>query len=165
MTSTLRRLQVRTIGRVIAIRRPHPSPPTTDSPESQLLSEVGDVFQLAIPVVQAVVGVIPVVGTPLGAAVNGLLQIIQAIDVGHMFCIMAFLLIVSQTTKRNKAALDDLASRLHRLLEFLSHEPEPRDELDASRRTALTLCVFMLKSFSMTDDIARSDVSKTPLLN
>ena len=149
MTSTLRRLQVRTVGRVFAIRRPHPNPPTTGSPESQLLSEVGDVFQLAIPVVQAVVGVIPVVGTPLGAAVNSLLQIIQAIDVGHMFCIMAFLLIASQTTKRNKAALGDLASRLHRLLEFLSHEPEPRGELEASRRTALTLCVFMLKSFSM----------------
>jgi len=147
MTSTLQKLHVRTFGRVFAIRRPRPSPPTTDSPESQLLSEVGDVFQLAIPVVQAVVGVIPVVGTPLGAAVNSLLLIIQAIDVGHIFCIMVFLLIASQTTKRNKAALDDLASRLHRLLEFLSHEPEPRDERDASLRTALTLCVFMLSHF------------------
>jgi len=165
MTSIMQRFQGRTFGRVFAIRRPHPSPPTTDSPESRLLSEVGDVFQLAIPVVQAVVGVIPVAGTPLRAAVDGLLYIIQMIDVGHVFCIMAFLLIASQATKRNKAALNDLASRLRRLLEFLSLEPEPRNELEASQRTALTLCVFMLKPFSMSDDIARSDVSKTPRAN
>jgi hypothetical protein len=157
-------------GRVFAVREhkrnsretgssiSHPSPPTTDSPDSP---ETDDVIELVSPMVLAVAGA----GTPLGAAVGGLLQIIQAIDVGHMFCIMVFLLIASQTTKRNKAALDDLASRLLRLSEFLSHVPEPRDELEASRRMALTLCVFMFKSFSMTDDIARSDVSKTPRTN
>jgi len=165
MTSIVQWYRVRTSGRVFAIRTSHPSPPTTDSPESRLLSEVGDVVQLAIPVFQAVAGAIPVVGTPLRAAVDGLLQIIQVIDVGHIFCIMGFLLIASQTTKRNKSALNDLASRLHRLSEFLSYEPEPRNELEVSQRTALTLCVFMLKSFSMSDDIALSDVSKTPRAN
>ena len=81
MTSILQRLQVRTFGRVFAVRRPHPSPPTTDSPESQLFSEVVDVIQLVSPMVQAVAGVIPVAGTPLKAAVDGLLYIIQMIDV------------------------------------------------------------------------------------
>ena len=83
------------IGRVFAIRirkkrpsetggsTPHPSPPTTDSPESRLLSEAGEVFQLVSPMVQAVAGAIPVVGTPLKATVDGLLYIIQIIDVGH----------------------------------------------------------------------------------
>ena len=148
-----------TAGRVIAIRirkkrpcetegsSPHPSPRTADSPESRLLSEVGDVIQLVSPMVQAVAGTIPVAGSPLKAAVDGLLYIIQMIDVGHLFCIPAFLLIVPQTTKRNKAALDILASRVRRLLEFLSLEPQPRDEVEARRRTALAQFVFILKSF------------------
>ena len=59
----------------------HPSPPTTDSPESRLLSEAAEVIQLVSPLVQAVAGVIPVAGTPLKAAVDGLLYIIQMIDV------------------------------------------------------------------------------------
>ena len=96
MTSILQRLL--TSGRVFAIRirkkrplacetgsstshRTHPSPPTTDSPESRLLSEAGDVIQLVSPMVQAIAGAIPVAGTPLKAAVDGLLYIIQMIDV------------------------------------------------------------------------------------
>ena len=85
-----------TSGRVTAIRirkeRPretggttsHPSPPTTDPPESRLLSEAGDVIQLVSPMIQAVAGVIPVAGTPLKAAIDGLLYIIQIIDVGPL---------------------------------------------------------------------------------
>ena len=69
-----------------------------------------------------------------------------------MLCFAAFLLIAFQTTKRNKADLDDLASRVRRLLEFLSLEPQPRDEVEAGRRTALTQCVFMPKSFSISND-------------
>jgi len=165
------------IGRVFAIRirkkRPCetegctslPSPPTTDPPESRLLSEAGDVIQLVSPMVQAVAGAIPVAGTPLKAAVDGMLYIIQTIDVGHLFCVTAFLLIPSQTTKRNKAALDVLASRVRRLLEFLSLEPQPRDEVEARRRTALAQCVFTLKSFSIFNDIACSDVFKIPRAN
>ena len=81
MTSILQRLQARTFGRVFAVRRPRPSPPTTDSPEPQLFSETVDVIQLVSPMVQAVAGVIPVAGTPLKAAVDGLLYIIQMSDV------------------------------------------------------------------------------------
>jgi hypothetical protein len=124
----------------------HPDPPTTDPPESRLLSEAGDVIQLVSPMVQAVAGAIPVAGTPLKAAVDGLLYIIQIIDVGHLLCITPVLLIAFQTTKRNKAALGDLASRVRRLLEFLSHQPQPPDEVEARRRTTLAQCVFMLKS-------------------
>ena len=162
-----------TAGRVIAIRirkkhpcetegsSPHPSPPTgADSPESRLLSEVGDVIQLVSPMVQAVAGTIPVAGTPLKAAVDGFLYIIQMIDVGHLFCVAALLLIAPQTTKRNKAALDILASRVRRLLEFLSLEPQPRDEVEARRRTALAQCVSILESFSISNHIACSDISK-----
>jgi hypothetical protein len=91
------------IGKVFAIRirkkRPcetggstsHPSPPTTDSPQSRLLSEAGEVFQLVSPMVQAVAGAIPVVGTPLKATVDGSLYIIQIIDVGHLFRMTAYL--------------------------------------------------------------------------
>jgi len=87
------------------------------------------------------------------------------IDVRHLFCITAFLLIASQTTKRNEAALDDLASRVRRLLEFLSLEPQPRDEVEARQRTALAQCVFILESFSISNHIARTDVSKSPRAN
>ena len=86
-----------TSGRVFAIRirkkrpareaggstsHPNPPPPTTDSPESRVLSEASDVIQLVSPMVQAVAGAIPIAGTPLKAAVDGLLYIIQMIDVG-----------------------------------------------------------------------------------
>jgi len=152
-------------GRVSAIRirkerscetggsTPHPGPPTTDSPESRLLADATDVIQLVSPMVQAVAGVIPVAGTSLKAAIDGLLYIVQIID----------------TTKRNKTDLEDLASRVSRLLEFLLLEPQARDEVEARRRTALaqrlkaTSCKLMkmqgrrgftLASKSMTQDIA-----------
>ena len=142
----------------------HPGPPTTDSPESRLLSEAGDVIQLVSPMVQAVTGVIPVAGTPLKAAIEGFLYIIQIIDVGPLALFRAaFHLIAFQITKRNKADLDDLASRLRQLLEFLLREPRPWDEVEARRRTALAQCVF--KSFSISNDKACSDVSKTPRAN
>ena len=164
-------------GRVFTIRirkkRPcesggstsHPSPPTTGLPESRLLSEAGDVIQLVSPMVQAVAGAIPVAGTPLRAAVEGLLYIIQMIDVGHLLFKTAVLLIASQTTKRNKVALDDLASRVRRLLEFLSHQSQPRDEVEVRRRTTLAQCVFMPMSYSISNDMARSDVSKSHRAN
>src|SRR5579863_9845584 len=162
MTSILQRFLP--FGKVFAVRmhkkrpyetggstsHPSPSPPTTNSPESRLLS---DVIQLVSPMVQAVTGVIPVAGTPLKAAVDVLLCVIQMIDVGPLALFRGnSILIAFQTTKRNKADLDDLASRVHRLSEFLSLEPQPRDEVEDGRRTALAQCVFMLKSFSMSND-------------
>ena len=82
---------------VIAIRRKRPqetrtstshsSPPTTDSPKNtkSRLSEAGDIIQLVSPMVQAAAGAVPVAGPPLKAAVDGLLYIIQTIDVGRLF--------------------------------------------------------------------------------
>ena len=93
MTSNLQRFL--TSGRVFPIRkhkkRPHPtgsstsypSPPTTGPPDSRL-SEAADIVELVSPMVQAVAGVIPVAGAPLKAAVDGLLYIIQMIDVGPL---------------------------------------------------------------------------------
>src|SRR5947208_8879520 len=93
MTSIFQRLLPS--GKVFAIRMhkkrlhetgsftSHPGPPTTDPPNSRL-SEAADVIQLVSPMVQAVAGVIPVAGTPLKAAVDGLLYIIQMIDVGSL---------------------------------------------------------------------------------
>ena len=143
------------IGRVFAIRirkkrrgsTSYPGPPTTDSLGSRLHPETSDVIQFVTPMVIAVAGPIPVVGTPLKAAVEGFLYIIRTIDVGHLFCISAFLLIASQTSKRNKAALNSLASRLFRLLQFLKDQHQPRDEAEGGRRTALAQCVFIFKSF------------------
>ena len=143
----------------------HPNPPTTKSRGSRLLSDAGDVIQLVSPMVQVVAGAIPVAGTSLQAAVGALICIVQMIDVGHLFCTTAFLLIASQTTKRNKTAINDLSVRLYRLLEFLSLEPQPRDEVEAKRRKSLAQCVFIFKSFSISNHIARSDIFKTPLVN
>jgi hypothetical protein len=88
--------------------------------------------------VQAAAEAIPVAGSPLKAAIGGLLQIIQIADVGRMFYFTTFLLIASQTQNRNKAAFDDLASRVGQLSDFLSLQPEPRDEVEAQRRADLT---------------------------
>jgi hypothetical protein len=72
--------------------------------------------------VQAAAGAIPAVGPALKSAVEGMLYIIQIID----------------TKNRNKADLDDLASRVRRLSDFLSQEPQPRDEEETRRRMELT---------------------------
>ncbi|KAG1735634.1 uncharacterized protein EDB91DRAFT_1250466 [Suillus paluster] len=40
-----------------------------------------DMAQLALPFVQAFTGIIPIVGAPMKAAIGGLLEILQAIDV------------------------------------------------------------------------------------
>jgi hypothetical protein len=101
-------------------------------------SEATDVIQLVAPIVQAAAEVIPMAGSPLKAAISGLLQIIQITDVGRLTDFMACLLIPSQTKNRNKAALDDLSSRVRQLSDFLSRQPEPQDELEAQRRAELT---------------------------
>ncbi|KAG2365399.1 hypothetical protein BDR07DRAFT_1374355 [Suillus spraguei] len=45
--------------------------------------EASDFAQLALPLVQAFTGVIPLVGAPINAAIGGLLAILQAIDDYH----------------------------------------------------------------------------------
>ena len=141
------------LSNFIAIRRKRPqgtagstsqqNSSTADSPNNASSSragpsEVADLIQLVSPMLQAAAEVIPVAGSPLKAAVGGLLQIIQIIDVGRLSYCTAFLLISSQKTKRNKAALNDLASRVRQLSDFLSLQPEPRAEVEARRREDLT---------------------------
>jgi hypothetical protein len=101
-------------------------------------SEVTDVIQLVAPIVQASAGVIPMAGSPLKAVIGGLLQIIQITDVGRLSDFTACFLITSQTKNRNKAALDDLSSRVRQLSDFLALQPEPQDEVEAQRRADLT---------------------------
>jgi hypothetical protein len=67
-----------------------------------------------------------VAGSPLKAAIGGLLQIIQITDVGRSSHFKAYLLIAPQTKHRNNAALNDLSSRVRQLSDFLLQQPEPR---------------------------------------
>jgi hypothetical protein len=141
-------------GVVIVIRRKrpqqtgtstsHPNPATADSPEnvsrsrSRRFEAVSDAAELICPLVGAAAGAIPVAGPPLKAAVDVLLYVIQTTNVSHLFHRTGSPLITSQTKNRNKAALDDLASRIRRLSDFLSQEPQAHDEAEAERRADLT---------------------------
>ncbi|KAG1880070.1 hypothetical protein F4604DRAFT_517398 [Suillus subluteus] len=79
--------------------------------------EALDIAQVALPLVQAFTGVIPLVGAPINAAIDGLLQIFQDIN--------------------NKAALDELKSRLDRLHNHLCNAPPALDPLELARRDLL----------------------------
>ncbi|KAG1781136.1 hypothetical protein EV702DRAFT_645555 [Suillus placidus] len=83
--------------------------------------EASDIAQVALPLVQAFTGVIPLVGAPIRAAIGGLLGILQVID----------------RCDQNKAALDDLTSRLYRLYYHLCNAPPALDPLEYSRRDFL----------------------------
>ncbi|KAG1814669.1 uncharacterized protein BJ212DRAFT_1481872 [Suillus subaureus] len=83
--------------------------------------EASDIAQVALPLVQAFTGVIPLVGAPMKAAIGGLLGILQVVN----------------TCDQNKAALDDLTSRLHRLYYHLCNAPPALDPLEHSRRDIL----------------------------
>lgn len=166
-----------TTGNLFVARRKHlqetrasasrPISPATDLHKKVLptrksrLSEAGDVIQLVSPMVQAAAWAIPVAGLTLKAAVDGFLCVMQMVD----------------TKNRNKADLERLASRVRSLLEFLSREPQPRDEeaarrmMDLSRRleaisrrlSEIQRCRgFTLACSSVTKDIAgcRTDVNE-----
>jgi hypothetical protein len=141
------------LSNVIAVRRKRPQgtgisashlgPVTTGGPGNvsctiSRLSAAVDAVEVALPLVGAAAGMIPMAGTPLKAAIDGFLYVVQTINVCHLFYWMASLLIASQTKHRNKAAVDDLASRVNRLSDFLLQEPQPRDEVEAGRRADLT---------------------------
>ncbi|KAG2335398.1 hypothetical protein BDR05DRAFT_971696 [Suillus weaverae] len=83
--------------------------------------EAYDIAQVAFPTVQAFMGVIPLVGAPMNAAIGGLWQILQVIN----------------RCDQNKAALDDLTSRLYRLCCHLCNAPRALDPLEHSRRDSL----------------------------
>ncbi|KAG1896396.1 uncharacterized protein F5891DRAFT_601295 [Suillus fuscotomentosus] len=99
-----------------------PGSPSTPYPwGASPAHEASDIAHVALPLVQAFTGVIPVAGTPMHAAIGGLLGIFQVID----------------TFNRNKAALDDLTSRLYRLYCHLCNAPPALDPLEHSRRDLL----------------------------
>ncbi|KAG2341310.1 hypothetical protein BDR05DRAFT_965324 [Suillus weaverae] len=83
--------------------------------------EAYDIAQVALPSVQAFMGLIPLVGAPMNAAIGGLLQI----------------LLVINRRDQNKTALDDLTSRLYRLCCHLCNAPPALDPLEHSRRDFL----------------------------
>ncbi|KAG2740122.1 hypothetical protein P692DRAFT_20841068 [Suillus brevipes Sb2] len=91
------------------------------SPSSRgvsLAREASDMAQVALPFVQAIAGVIPLVGAPMQAAINGLLTGLQAID----------------RRTQNKSDLDALTARLNRLCLNLCNAPPARDPAEQYRR-------------------------------
>ncbi|KAG1867612.1 hypothetical protein C8R48DRAFT_703522 [Suillus tomentosus] len=99
-----------------------PGSPSTAYPwAASPAREASDIAQVALPLVQAFTGVIPLVGAPMHAAIGGLLGILQVID----------------KCDQNKAALDDLTSRLYRLSCHLCNAPPALDPLERSRRDIL----------------------------
>ncbi|KAG1732766.1 hypothetical protein EDB19DRAFT_1911926 [Suillus lakei] len=85
-----------------------------------LAREASDMIQLTLPFVQALTGVIPIVGGPMKAAIGGLLAILQTIDIHN----------------QNKADLDGLRTRLNRLSHYLCNAPPARGPLEEFRRDA-----------------------------
>ncbi|KAG1896374.1 uncharacterized protein F5891DRAFT_1193172 [Suillus fuscotomentosus] len=83
--------------------------------------EASDIAQVALPLVQAFTGVVPLVGAPINAAIGGLLGVLQVIN----------------RCDQNKAALDNLTSRLYRLYYHLCNVPPALDPLEHSRRDLL----------------------------
>ncbi|KAG2046138.1 hypothetical protein BDR06DRAFT_1014988 [Suillus hirtellus] len=100
-----------------------PGSPSTPYPwgAASPAHEASDIAQVALPLVQAFTGVVPLAGAPMHAAIGGLLGILQVID----------------TSNRNKAALDDLTSRLYRLYCHLCNAPPALDPFERSRRDIL----------------------------
>ncbi|KAG2049260.1 hypothetical protein BDR06DRAFT_961804 [Suillus hirtellus] len=125
--------------------------PSRSSGSVPLAREVYDMAQVALPSVQAIAGVFPLVGSPLQAAIGGLLSILQTFN----------------THNQNKADLDSLTKRLNRLSCNLCNaspacnpsEQFRRDSFvrmlqDVSTRVA-TLHERCLASTFVTQDIAR----------
>ncbi|KAG1756100.1 hypothetical protein EDB19DRAFT_452031 [Suillus lakei] len=83
-----------------------------------LAREASDMAQLALPLVQNVAGIIPLVGAPMQAAIGGLLSGLQAID----------------RHNQNKADLHSLTLRLDRLSRDLCNASLASDPVEQSRR-------------------------------
>lgn len=87
-------------------------------PIVSIAREASDMAQLALPMVQAVASVIPLVGAPMQAAIGGLLTSLQAID----------------RRNQNKADLNSLVLRLNRLSRELCNASPASDPVEQSRR-------------------------------
>ncbi|KAG1733139.1 hypothetical protein EDB19DRAFT_1911720 [Suillus lakei] len=86
-----------------------------------LARDVSDMAQVALPLVQAVAAAIPFAGPPMQAAISGLLTTLQAID----------------RRSQNKADLDRLSSRLHRLSSHMCNAPTAQDPSEQYRRDSM----------------------------
>jgi len=109
---------------------------------------ISDKVQLTLDGVQVIAGPIPLVGSPLKAAISGLLTILQTIDVGiHLTTRTVPNLNDLQRHAQNKAAIASLRRRLHRLWRYLCNAPSAHDSSEQSRRDELiryTPCYFGL---------------------
>ena len=109
---------------------------------------ISDKVQLTLAGVQGIAGPIPLVGSPLQAAINGLLTILQTIDVStHLTARTVPNLDDLQRHAQNKAAIASLRRRLHRLSRYLCNAPSAHDSSEQSRRDELikyTPCYFGL---------------------
>ncbi|KAH7882017.1 hypothetical protein F5I97DRAFT_1931736 [Phlebopus sp. FC_14] len=88
---------------------------------SSLPQRISEMAQICLPMLQSLVGVVPVAGTALGAAVGGLLSVLQLVD----------------RQNQNKADLDRLARRLYQLLCHVANAPIAQAPLEHSRRETL----------------------------
>ena len=72
----------------LAVSTSTPQPPTTQSSSDSFGRHGFDAANLALPVVSTIAGAIPIVGSPIQAAINGLLQILNVVDVSGIFILV-----------------------------------------------------------------------------
>ena len=65
----------------LAVYTSTPQPPTTQSSSDSFGRQGFDAANLALPVISTIAGAIPILGSPIQAAINGLLQILNVVDV------------------------------------------------------------------------------------
>ncbi|KAG1811864.1 uncharacterized protein BJ212DRAFT_497630 [Suillus subaureus] len=83
--------------------------------------KASDMAQTFLPLVQSVAGAIPLAGPPMQAAISGLLSILQVVD----------------RRSQNKADIDRLALRLHRLSSHMCNAPTAQDPYEQYRRDSI----------------------------
>lgn len=110
----------------------------TPSHGNSVARTISDVVQTVGPFAQGVASAIPVVGSPIQAAISGLLTILQVIDVRAYFITRMFLIQrPSQRRTQNRADFDRLTSRLQQLSLYLYNAPTPQDPIEQHRRKAI----------------------------
>ena len=76
----------------LAVSTCTPQPPATQSSSDSFGRRGLDAANLALPVVSTIAGAIPIVGSPIHAAINGLLQILNVVDVSGIFILVPTIL-------------------------------------------------------------------------
>ncbi|KAI5986397.1 hypothetical protein EDD15DRAFT_2472149 [Pisolithus albus] len=80
-----------------------------------------DGAQITLPMVQGAVAAIPAVGSPLAAAIGGLLTVVRVMD----------------TSIQNREAMDSLTRRLYSICHRMANAPTARTKLEEANRWAL----------------------------